>query len=420
MRKPVAVPELQETLRARTEALAAEQPRIVQLVLSAVVASDASYRSLSETMTQDLRSNVVLLVAMWFKTLLAARGPNDEDLHALADCGRRRFHQGVSLTSLFGAFRVGSKVLWRATLELGGTDEEVRDGLLFTVSPYLLEHFDFMAQTMSAAYLDEQYERTRGREALRHELVCLVFSFPEDTAAFRRACEALRIDPTIPRVALALEVTVPDVLPSRAEGELDQMVVAIARQLKMASEELVRTMHRGRLVIWVPTTRGESILATDRLLQGYANALVRAVPGVSAVGVGLMNDGPAGWAESVGEAFKALEAGLRRGRDANVFLYSDVAVSDSVLRACNVLRYLNSLLERISLEPELLTTLATYFDQGQHRKLTSAALGIHPNTLNYRLERIESILGARLDEAGWISRLDVAVRLRRLSQIPEV
>lgn len=78
-------------------------------------------------------------------------------------------------------------------------------------------------------------------------------------------------------------------------------------------------MHRGRLVVWVPTTRGESILATDRLLRGHAHALVRSVPGVSAVGVGLMNDGPAGWAESVGEAFKALEAGLRGARTPTFF-----------------------------------------------------------------------------------------------------
>jgi hypothetical protein len=33
--------------------------------------------------------------------------------------------------------------------------------------------------------------------------------------------------------------------------------------------------------------------------------------------------------------------------------------------------------------------------------------------LNHRLERVETLLGARLDEAGWIAKLHIAVRLRQ-------
>jgi len=50
-------------------------------------------------------------------------------------------------------------------------------------------------------------------------------------------------------------------------------------------------------------------------------------------------------------------------------------------RADNVLRYLNSLLERLSEEPEPLSTLQTYFDQLLRRQITGSVLGIHPNTL---------------------------------------
>jgi len=45
--------------------------------------------------------------------------------------------------------------------------------------------------------------------------------------------------------------------------------------------------------------------------------------------------------------------------------------------------------------------------------VTASVLGIHPNTLNYRLDRIENILGARLDDASWVSKLDIAIKLRR-------
>jgi sugar diacid utilization regulator len=92
-------------------------------------------------------------------------------------------------------------------------------------------------------------------------------------------------------------------------------------------------------------------------------------------------------------------------------LYSDIVVNERVRRTDTVLTYLNSLLERLAEEPELLSTLQTYFDQRQRRKITADVLGIHLNTLNHRLERIENLLGAKLDEASWIAKLHVAVRL---------
>jgi carbohydrate diacid regulator len=96
-----------------------------------------------------------------------------------------------------------------------------------------------------------------------------------------------------------------------------------------------------------------------------------------------------------------------------VRLYSEIVVEESVRGTKNALRYLVSLVEQLESEPELLETLETYFDQLQRRKVTASVLGIHPNTLNYRLDRIENILGARLDDASWVSKLDIAIKLRR-------
>jgi DNA-binding PucR family transcriptional regulator len=62
-------------------------------------------------------------------------------------------------------------------------------------------------------------------------------------------------------------------------------------------------------------------------------------------------------------------------------------------------------------------TVECYFDNRQHRETTAAALGIHPNTLNYRLERIETLLGAELDTPGWIARLFIALKLRHAGPV---
>ena len=77
-----------------------------------------------------------------------------------------------------------------------------------------------------------------------------------------------------------------------------------------------------------------------------------------------------------------------------------------------MLRYLESLIERLSHEPDLLKTLECYLEQFQKRKPTALALGIHPNTLNYRLERIQEIAGGSLEDPAWLAKLYVAIRLR--------
>ena len=80
-----------------------------------------------------------------------------------------------------------------------------------------------------------------------------------------------------------------------------------------------------------------------------------------------------------------------------------------------MLRYLESLIERLSHEPDLLRTLECYLEQLQKRKQTALILGIHPNTLNYRLERIQEIAGGNLEDPAWLAKLYVALTLRKSS-----
>jgi sugar diacid utilization regulator len=296
---------------------------------------------------------------------------------------------------------------------LAEKDGESRDLLLFEVSRYLLESFDHMSQTISQAYLDEQYQRARWRDSLRFELCSLIFRNPDDVGSFHKCAESLGIDPTVPRIALAIEAKQMKLLPSKLESEYDRLNLSVSRHFKSSYEDLVRVFHRGRLIVWVPCIRGDTLVAADRRFADCAAALLKTTSDILSVGIGLLNQGPSGWAVSVDEACKALEYGAPASGKRNVHLYSDIVMNESVRRTDNVLRYLNSLLERLAEEPELLSTLQTYFDQLQRRKITADVLGIHPNTLNHRLERIETLLGAKLDEPGWIAKLHVAVRLRQ-------
>ena len=128
-----------------------------------------------------------------------------------------------------------------------------------------------------------------------------------------------------------------------------------------------------------------------------------------------MNHGPGGWAASVSEATKAIELGEKRGTSSGVYFYSEIAVHESVLGTETTVRYLDSLIQRLAQESELLPTLESYFANGQRRKVTAAALAIHPNTLTYRLERIEDLAGCKLADFDALVNLHLAVRLRQRS-----
>ncbi|WP_236720911.1 PucR family transcriptional regulator [Paraburkholderia phytofirmans] len=386
----INVPKMTRRLRERTATLAADPSCVIDRTYSVLTDIDG-YIALTPAVRRDIVDSITLSAKLWFQSIVNGALPSPEAMEAVDAFGRRRIHQGIPLLSLVRAFRLGSLEVWRCYLELGESDETLRDELLFVVSPYLLGFFDLVAQSITRAYLDEQYQQARWRDTLRYQLCSIVFGSSEDADGFRKAAETLELDPTVPRIALAVDLRLAEIAPSRLEGELDHFALSIARYLQTKPHDLVRVIHRGRVVIWVPCTQGDSVAVSDRLMADRTASLMEALPQIGAVGVGLMNHGAKGWATSVDEAIKALDFGLRANPASRVHMYSDIAIDESVCRSDNVLRYLVSLIEQLSHEPDLLLTLETYFEQLQRRKTTAAVLDIHPNTLNYRLERIEML-----------------------------
>ncbi|MFC0696919.1 hypothetical protein [Paraburkholderia humisilvae] len=205
----------------------------------------------------DTRNSINWSMKLWFNTLLSGSAPSEEELEAFRDFGRRRVHQGVTLDVLLRAFRLGSRELWCIYTELDEKNDLLRDELLFRISPFLMEFFDILAQIISQAYLDEQYKQARWRESLRYQLHSIIFYHPEDTEGFAKTAVALRLDPTVPRIALAIDVRSIDSNSPTFKSELDRIVVATARRLKFPDDELVDIWYRGQLLVWIPSRLGD-------------------------------------------------------------------------------------------------------------------------------------------------------------------
>ncbi len=425
---PPLVPAISPRLRSKLRTLAKTQPKAVQRTYDTLLSLEG-YSTLSAAARKDIFSSIAFSAGLWFQCLLDGTQPSAEVMDQTAAFARRRVHQNVPLRSLLRAFRLGARELWRTCTELAEADPALAHELLFDISPYLLDYFDAMAEHIAEAYLDEQHQQARWRGSLLQQLYDLVFHAPDDAARFRETVEALGLDATLPRIALAVDLDLRDHAPSVREDALDRFALSAARHFELKPDALVRVWHRERLVFWLPCVRGDSMTRNDQRAAEHAAALSRAEPRVRSIGIGLMNEGARGWAASVEEALKAVDF-APRGSSANddndtgdefgnvlcVHRFSSIAIEESVRSSANVLRYLVSLAEQLATEADLLATLEAWFASGQRRRQTAETLGVHPNTLDYRLERIETLLGAKLDDAQWIARLDIALKLRSATQ----
>ena len=405
------VPEISPALRVWTEEVALDHGKVVDRVYAALM-NIKLYADLDSPAKLDIRHSIAWASKLWFDALLSGNAPSAEGLEVFREYGRRRVYQGLPLDALLRAFRLGSRELWCFYIDPNEKNDDLRDELLFRISPFLMEFFDILAQIISQTYLDEQYKQARWREALRYQLHSIIFYYPDDTEGFLKTAAALRLDGTIPRIALAIDVRSIDSNSPTFKSELDRIVVATARRLKLPVDALFDIWYCGKLIVWIPARLGDLMGVSDLHVGKQIVSIAETMPEIKAIGIGLTGEGAAGWAMSAEEAIRALSCERGRGGEERVRFYSEIVVEESVRGKKNALRYLVSLVEQLASEPELLETLETYFDQLQRRKVTASVLGIHPNTLNYRLERIETILGARLDDASWVSKLDIAIKLR--------
>ncbi len=68
--------------------------------------------------------------------------------------------------------------------------------------------------------------------------------------------------------------------------------------------------------------------------------------------------------------------------------------------------------------PQMLTTLESYFEAGLAVPRAARLLGVHPNSLRYRLSRIEDALGMEMSSPHTIALLHMALLDRRLPSAP--
>jgi sugar diacid utilization regulator len=143
------------------------------------------------------------------------------------------------------------------------------------------------------------------------------------------------------------------------------------------------------------------------------------------VGIGGPCHGPEQLRHSYAQARRTVETLRRMGRTGRVVAFGDLGIHRLLLQMPDLAElrgFADEVLGRLSADPSgqdhaYLETLASYFRENASPQRAARALHVHPNTVSYRIHRVEEITG--LDLGSYRDRLMAQVALEILDAVGE-
>jgi sugar diacid utilization regulator/putative methionine-R-sulfoxide reductase with GAF domain len=309
--------------------------------------------------------------------------------------------------------RAGSDVL--GVLAVGVGDETVdEDG-----RRRALEH----GSTVLAVELSKERAAAEVERRLRGDLVEEVLAGGLDgEEAERLARQAERLGHRLPHRAWAI-VLEPDDSRSEAEmatrGRQDRLDVVLGDVVRRQVPGALTVVRSASAVVLVPEETAPDLARAERmaeLLLAAATPVLR--PATVSAGIGNLAKSVAELARSHVEGRQALRLSRRAGTRSQVTSYRSLGAFRLLLevQSPEALRgFVGELLGPLlkyaeSRETPLLETLEALAAARWVRRAAARALGIHINSMTYRIERIQTLTGLSLDDPE--TRVAVAIALR--------
>ena len=321
-----------------------------------------------------VRSNIDLCFA-WFAE---GREPGADQLAAFGLSAQQRAMEGMPLEDLLHAYRVGAQAAWRA---LRAHSEPSDADELLEAAEIVMQYMDWVSAGVAQAYLKErEYVASEGERRLRALLDALLDDAPLDEGVKATAKEiGLPLDTMYQAFALWLRTDNPLDSSRAAAGIRDQGILALT--------------EADRIVGLAPAGR------EDRLRLSTAVLTITAQPY------------PRGDALRVALTEVRLADDLAR----RLNLRGEVSLRDLTLeRLLAHRRGVGDELCRGTLDvlddETLLKTLQAYVAADTDRQTAAKALHVHPNTVDYRLRRVERLTGLNLRTTRHLALLVLALR----------
>jgi hypothetical protein len=296
--------------------------------------------------------------------------------------GGDRARQGVAVSDMLAAWRIGQESLYRLAAVLVPAGAE-RDALLREFLELEVRWVDFAMLAAADGHRDTELSLAREQEHVRAHLLRRLMTGAAAPAELRAALAGAGLDPHAAyRAVVARPVDFP----------------AVERFLGL-DRAPARTGGIGARV------DGEVCALLTRLPPGPAPVPV----GVSAP------TAPHGCQEAFHRARRALDVGIALGAN-GVFDLESLGLRPAVLADAQVGDILRRrYVEPFSAAPAIIDTVQRFLDNDANAELTARELGVHVNTVRHRLGRFEQGTGRSLREVETLAEVWWALQSARLA-----
>ncbi|MFT4035695.1 MAG: helix-turn-helix domain-containing protein [Patulibacter sp.] len=378
-------------LSTRLEAVV---PGLAELLVREISTNVPQYQGRrSERFWTGIRQGVEQSLHAFLQLIGETRGVDPHLRAIVRGLGRNEHEAGRTLDALQMAYRIGARHSWRSFAKVIEHENlTIEQVTAFAEATYAF--VDELAAESIAGYAESQASAVSEQERLRSLLVSALTSPSPDPAMVRRTASA--VGWLLPERVRAI---------STSGGDLRALTRSFGGDALTAAgegDELV--------VLWPdPDGPGRSSrleLALSRL--EIPAALGPAVPLAAA-------------ARSLRGARETLALGLRGALGDAPWCWDDHLAAIGLSQAHEPLSELAERLvaplraESDGSRMRLLATLEAVLDAGGNHGAAAHELGIHVQTVRYRLGRLRELLGPVLDDPRRRFELQIALRSRRLS-----
>jgi PucR-like helix-turn-helix protein len=339
---------------------------------------------------QALRLGVQQALTSFLDSIADPSAPQPQRDHICRRLGQSEAAEGRSLDSLQAAYRVGAHVGWRRVMDVGlacGAPSAVMSQMAGAVLAYM----DELATLSRQGYLEEMARSGQSQDEWRKRLLHLILERPQ---APRRVIVELA---ELTGWAVPEEVTVVAMEPGPAS--------------------LPPLADTG--VLAEPGSPHPCLLLPGPVDARRREALGSALAGrLSAVGLTVLLPDAADSLRWARRALSLSRAGVISGGDQiycedhllTLCLLSDEALVDQLAR-----RRLGALAQLTPLQRQRLTeTLSVWLETRGTAAEMAGRLDVHPQTVRYRMRKLERTLDGLLDEPDTRFALELVLRATRL------
>jgi hypothetical protein len=402
-------------------------PGLADEMISAIAVEVPDYaRAMEGEFGRVVRLGVESALGRFVDLIEDPTGDDGRGRATYVNLGRGEMRAGRSLDALLSAYRLGSRLAWRRFVE-AGRDGGLEPDAIYALGEAIFAYIDELSAESAEGYAEEQSAAAGERQRLRRRLVRLLAQDPpasEETILAAAAAAAWPLPRTVaalvtaPGGAAAEEAAPGEDRPGRGlaggvssggapasadeAAESDALAARLARRI---GEEAIGAGIERLAVVLVPDpgapARARRVTASA---QGRPAALGPAVP-LALAGLSVRR------AVATHALLAEGRLGERAFARAEEHLPALVIAADPALGAELAQQQLAPL-QTLGDGPRarLTETLRAWLDRPGQVQAVAAELGVHPQTVRYRVKQLRELFGDRLEDPEARFELGLALR----------